>query len=863
VKRFWKWLAAAALVALCALLLGVMCAWMYLDGFLPALDGGVWAMEASGGELVMALSRQDGGGCLIRSDMDGRVLSCTLPEDGYYEDAQVLGDTVYALYTVTQGGEPVQTLCTFSREDSVWKRRALLKLEEPGPGAVWNSVYPEEDGPGGITVSLTGIDQNGQGWLLRWDAGTGAAPVEQLLPGEELFALKRVEEGRCVWIDRKGRAGQEVQGIRRRDVLRGQSRSPCRISVCGGRCFFSSSVDGNVYEVDRNGGAAVWRKHDEMIGSSGYSYSQLGVFTTYEHGGGVRLAGICTAGGDRAAAGETFSFSALDAEGLRPRLLWSCAWRGAVPIGAALLALAVLFVLMFCSRRLPVRFSACEIVTALVLMSAISLAHLFSFQAHLREDAGEKLRMLGESLASILSSQEGMDDRELAEAAELARRQLLKAAGEDADDYGVSVYWLNPDGVSIVCDPDAPAGYLAEDVKSQGYLQKLSPNGDGEAELVQSAGSGDYLYVASFTQDGREGLVAVSQSEAAALADTGGFWEELLPVLVVCPAVFVGLIIMTRRLLLPLKEIRQWLDSFSRGSTIPTERMPRTELKKMTELLNDLSVAALTHFNELEASDAAYARLVPNALLNMLGKESIRDLSAGDSVEMRGALLVLLPLRTAENTDGIAAFMEPAARAVEAGGGAVVGRDGALGAVTAVFPAPEKARACAWAYLTGGGDTAGVITGRVELGVFGSEKLLCLITDAPHLARRQRALSLLMSFGAVMVEGGEDAAPSFPRLLGWDDGVAYYEDTSFRDSEWQTCWQEASPHWDKAMEKFQAREFAGAMRDFARVLRILPGTDGAARWYVFRCDSLRGGSKREGDTWLLFDWREEHGAVPS
>lgn len=867
-KRFWKWLAVAALLALCALLLGTGYAWTRVDDFLPSLEGGVWAMEASGGELVMALTREDGGGCLIRSDTDGRVLSCTLPGYGYYEDARVLGDTVYALYTVTRGDAPSQTLCAFSLEDSVWTHRTLLELEEPGPGAVWNSVCPEEDGAGGITVFLTGIDRDDQGWQLRWNAGTGETSVEQLLSGEELFALKRVGEGHYVWIDRKGQAGQEVQGIRWRNILKGLSRSPHHISVCGGRCFLSGSVDGNVYEVDRDGGASVWRKRDEMIGSSGYSYGQLGVFTTYEDGGAVRLAGICTAGGDRAAAGETFSFSTLDAEGLRLSLLWHCARRGAVLSGAALVVLAVLFVLMFCSHRLAVRFSACEIVTVLVLMVAITLVQLLSFSRHLQEDAGKDLQMLGESLASILSSQEWQNDQELAEAAELTRRQLLEAAGEDADDYAVSVYWLNPDGVSIVCDPDAPAGYLAEDVKSQDYLQKLSPNADrlnadGGVDLVQGAGRGDYLYVAPFTQGDREGLVAVSQSVAAVLADTGGFLAELLPVLMACPVVFLVLIIMTRRLLRPLDEIRRWLSDFRRGSTIPAERMPRTELKTMTEMLNDLSVATLTDFNELEESDAAYARLVPNALLEMLGKKNIRELSAGDRAEMRGALLVLLPLQPLEGPDRIAAFMEPAARTVEAGGGAIMGRDGALGAVTAVFPGPETARACAWAYLTGGGDAAGVITGRVELGVFGSEKLLCLMTDAPHLARRQRALSLLMGFGAVMVECGEDAAPSSPRLLGWDDGAAYYEDTSFRDSEWQTCWQEASPHWDKAMGKFQAREFADAMRDFARVLRILPGTDGAACWYVFRCDSLRDSAAREGDTWLLFDWREEHGTAPS
>ena len=44
-----------------------------------------------------------------------------------------------------------------------------------------------------------------------------------------------------------------------------------------------------------------------------------------------------------------------------------------------------------------------------------------------------------------------------------------------------------------------------------------------------------------------------------------------------------------------------------------------------------------------------------------------------------------------------------------------------------------------------------------------------------------------------------------------------------------------------------------AMRLFAKVLRRMP-EDQAARWYLFRCDALRGGGVQAADTELLFDW---------
>ena len=48
-----------------------------------------------------------------------------------------------------------------------------------------------------------------------------------------------------------------------------------------------------------------------------------------------------------------------------------------------------------------------------------------------------------------------------------------------------------------------------------------------------------------------------------------------------------------------------------------------------------------------------------------------------------------------------------------------------------------------------------------------------------------------------------------------------------------------------------ACDFVGALRRFARVLRIAP-LDLAARWYLLRCEALRGGVSQP-DTGLLYD----------
>lgn len=156
--------------------------------------------------------------------------------------------------------------------------------------------------------------------------------------------------------------------------------------------------------------------------------------------------------------------------------------------------------------------------------------------------------------------------------------------------------------------------------------------------------------------------------------------------------------------------------------------------------------------------------------------------------------------------------------------------------------------------------TAAVFAEKVEVGVFGSEKLLFPMAVSRSLHRRLAALDRLRSFGAALVRGGAEQETGELRLLGWDRGLSYYEDTAFRDSGWQTRWHEARELWTLAMVAFRAGRFPEAMRRFARVLRVLP-EDGAAKWYLFRCDALRDVPEGTADTGLLFDWGEADGEM--
>lgn len=89
------------------------------------------------------------------------------------------------------------------------------------------------------------------------------------------------------------------------------------------------------------------------------------------------------------------------------------------------------------------------------------------------------------------------------------------------------------------------------------------------------------------------------------------------------------------------------------------------------------------------------------------------------------------------------------------------------------------------------------------------------------------------------------------RLLGWDGGTAFYEDTAWRPPDWQSAWRDADALWSQALALYRQRDFVPSMRKFAGVLRVMP-EDQAARWYLFRCEALRDTDTGTADTGLLY-----------
>lgn len=853
------------ILAVCALAMGLGYSLWRSDTYLPSIDGNIYSMLALDDSLLMVLS-QGNRNSLVRISHTGALLNYM--DTGRGQAFQYLesdGETVYAILSYEKDGAARQRLVSLSLRHAAMRPEPLAELTGlcgAPADVVWQQIYlpsKEESVP---TLKLAGLDGRGQGYLARWDMAGGQAEVQRILPEEPVLFLKYVSEEHYVWVGRDKEVGQYIGGIWQRDILSGVSHTPLHLSTCGDRCFISDSVSGDIFEIFPDGGRVLFRHGTDGIGSSGFQYRQLETYTTYlSADGGIRVVGLCADRNGSVVTGEDWSIGALRPGALRLLMLWRHGWLAALLCWALLAALVEAVHGVMCAPRLSVRLLLCEVMMAALLLTAVTAVQYHSFQQTIREEAYQKLRLIGGSLAAALASGEPGEPPD--SAVRSLERQVGAATDGQEQEYAVCVVWDAENGPVIAADSAVPEGYLLEDVKSRGYFSAISQalrSGAPRLERVQTDISFDYVYARPFVQGGRSGCAAVSQSEASMLAGQRQFFQGLLPILAACPLLFLALAWITRRLLSPLDEIQRGLEEFytcGSGGQMCLEKMPRTELYEVGRVFNQLSVQTRVQLNELQTINDSYVRLVPDCLLEMLHKRGVTQLEAGGHTPVDGGLLILIPREFSAGWENLNRLTGTAAGQIAESGGMLVDYDEGLNALVALFPRAKAARDCALACLErleqqGMPVMAAVLEETVELGVFGSEKLLYPLAVSQNMARKQEALERLLGFGAMLVRSGCAGEPNL-RLLGWDGELAFYEDPACRPPDWQSRWRLSSEPWEEALGRFREGEFSAAGQLFAKVLRLMP-EDMAARWYLFRCEALRGAAPRAADTGLLFDW---------
>lgn len=864
------------LLLLCAVGMGLGWGIWRAPQSLPTMEGNVCAIDPTGETLFMVLSKE-ANNSLVHVDYSGRLLNYALTETNQaFENLVVLDDTIYAVLTTYDTDGSRQELVSLSMEHTAMSLEVLLDLSavEGGGDITWTGTYlPLEDDPAGIR--LGGIDSSGNGYLLRWKPDTGPR-LEQILAGEEICKLKYVDDGHYVWIDPNRRLCQYMDGLVQYDIFGPTGDdTPLHISTCGDRVVVSDSRSGTIYEITPDGTAQPLWEGWQSIRTTDYRYRDISIYTTYiDSETQIQVIALCRDGASNVVIGPGGVIRELHMGAVMAPMVIGYSWPVMALCFVLLTLLAEILRGALHSPRMAVRLAMCELMMAGVMLGAVLAIQYRFYQSAIREEAEQKLQLLGGNLADVLSTEEQMDNEEVEQlAADVVRR------AHNSRQYTVNVIWLSREGTPVIgYDRAIPAEYAVEDVKSRDYDTAVSgflARGTENAllELRNALNVNEFVYIQRITQgkagsqDRWEGCVTVSQSESDILAGRTGFWLRMAPALIACPFLFGLLMIVTWRLLRPLGVVRQALEEFYHtggGNQMDLTRMPKTELYQVGLVFNQLSHQTKVQFNTLRHINGAYTRLVPDCLCRMLRKQDVLSLSPGDFQTVDGALLALIPETPARTARALEGLFAPAAEQIAAQGGMIVDYDEGLGAMTALFPDAARAQHCARETISGydgagaGRVMAAILRDSVELGVFGCESHLYPVAVSGSLHRRQEALSMLLEFGAVLVLSGTAEQPGL-RLLGWDGETNYYEDPTCRPSGWRGQWVKAAPVWDEAITLFRRQQFPQAMRRLARFLRLLP-EDHAARWYLFRCESLRDGDgSKPPDTGLLFNWRDRHG----
>ena len=448
------------ILVICALALGLGYSLWRSDTYLPSIDGNIYSMLALDDSLLMVLSHGNRNS-LVRVSPDGVLLNYMDTVQGQaFQYLESDGETVYAILSYEKNGATRQRLVALSLKQTAMRAKPLVELTglHGAPAdVVWRQLYLPSEGESAPALKLAGLDSRGQSYLARWDMAAGRAEVRRILPEEPVLFLKYVSEDHYVWVNQSKEVGQYIGGIWQRDILSGASYTPLHISTCGTRCFISDSVSGDIFQVFPDGSSALFRRGTDGIGSSGFQYRQLEIYTTYlSPEGETRVVGLCAGEHGSMITGEDWNIRGLYPGVLRLLMIWRHGWLAAAVCWVILAAFVEAVHGVLRSPRLSVRLLLCEVMIAAFLLTAVTAVQYRSFQQTIREEAYQKLRLISGSLAVALTS--GEPGESLDGTVEKLERQVGAAADAGEQEYAVCVVWDTENGPIIASDSAVPDG---------------------------------------------------------------------------------------------------------------------------------------------------------------------------------------------------------------------------------------------------------------------------------------------------------------------------------------------------------------------------------------------------------------------
>lgn len=322
-----------------------------------------------------------------------------------------------------------------------------------------------------------------------------------------------------------------------------------------------------------------------------------------------------------------------------------------------------------------------------------------------------------------------------------------------------------------------------------------------------------------------------------------------------------------------LKQGVQELSDGNLGVEIPVRR--RDEIGDITRVFNRMSASIRGHVAEMEELNDAYQKFIPPETFTILQRKRIVDICLGDQAKVNLTVLSMepksakhvLPDFTSEQTfayiNGIFAQTVPAVLEqdgtvwnYEKAAVCAIYRNAPSQALDAALAAERRLRKC------GERLAAGIARGPVMVGIAGHEECMDIISisEQTELAARFMELGEVCNASVLIGKSAASQIPDFEksyhvRFLGYLkltpserlEGV--YEVFDEASGEERRQKQRTKEVFEQGVALYIRGEYERAREAFIDVLRQYR-RDGAAREYLFLCDSAGKDENAKGRAWF-------------
>jgi class 3 adenylate cyclase/HAMP domain-containing protein len=423
--------------------------------------------------------------------------------------------------------------------------------------------------------------------------------------------------------------------------------------------------------------------------------------------------------------------------------------------------------------------------------------------------------------------------------------------------------------LALLVQPPAAFSFMTESGRPL-LRQDAAPQDSGELRISSEA---QLLVRSTAAAADVSYRISLSEPESVRFAEANRLLRKVGAFFLAALLLFLLLSCLTARMLAaPLDKMKKIVSQYALGNYHHTEKNPHfTEFKSVADLLANMGLKIMEQFNELKQLNLAYARFVPNDLLNHLDKKSIIDVQLGDHVRRHMSVLfadirnfteISERMSPEDNFRFVNSVLNRIGPVIREHGGFIdkyIGDsimalfhehpDDAVKAGVAMLRAleahNEEIRKHGFEPVRMG---VGINTGDLMLGTIGEHGRMegTVISDAVNLASRLEGLTKL--YGASLLISDQtfynlaDPGQFHVRVLdlvavkGKKHPVTVLEVIDGEPEEIQNLKLKTKEQFELGVSLYREKEFLQTVRLMRQVLSQHPG-DKAAVLYIERCES--------------------------